>query len=62
MKVIPLRLQPGDDLRCALEAWMREREEQAGGQAQRQHQQALVPDGAGPPEPQRPHLGLHRSV
>jgi hypothetical protein len=22
MKVVPLRLQPGDDLRLALEAWM----------------------------------------
>lgn len=30
MKVIPLRLQPGDDLRRALEAWMGEQEEQAG--------------------------------
>jgi len=30
MKVIPLRLQPGDDLRLALEAWMGEQEEQAG--------------------------------
>ena len=30
MKVIPLRLQPGDDLRLALEVWMGEQEEQAG--------------------------------
>jgi predicted DNA-binding protein with PD1-like motif len=30
MKVVPLRLQPGDDLRLALEAWMGERQEQAG--------------------------------
>jgi predicted DNA-binding protein with PD1-like motif len=30
MKVVPLRLQPGDDLRRALEAWMGEQEEQAG--------------------------------
>jgi len=30
MKVIPLRLPPGADLRRALEAWMGEREEQAG--------------------------------
>jgi uncharacterized protein len=30
MKVVPLRLPPGDDLRQALEAWMGERQEQAG--------------------------------
>ena len=30
MKVVPLRLQPGDDLRLALETWMGEQEEQAG--------------------------------
>ena len=30
MKVIPLRLQPGDDLRQALETWMGEQQEQAG--------------------------------
>ena len=30
MKVVPLRLQPGDDLRLALEAWMGEQQEQAG--------------------------------
>jgi len=30
MKVVPLRLQPGDDLRRALVAWMGEQEEQAG--------------------------------
>jgi predicted DNA-binding protein with PD1-like motif len=30
MKVIPLRLPPSADLRRALEAWMGEREEQAG--------------------------------
>jgi hypothetical protein len=30
MKGIPLRLTPGADLRRALEAWMRQREEQAG--------------------------------
>ena len=30
MKVVPLRLRPGDDLRLALEAWMTERQEQAG--------------------------------
>ena len=30
MKVIPLRLPPGADLRQGLEAWMGEREEQAG--------------------------------
>ena len=30
MKVVPLRLQPGDDLRSALEAWMDQQEEQAG--------------------------------
>ncbi len=30
MKVVPLRLQPGADLRCALEAWMAEQPEQAG--------------------------------
>ena len=29
MKVVPLRLQPGDDLRQALEAWMGEQPEQA---------------------------------
>lgn len=29
MKVVPLRLQPGDDLRQALEAWMGEQQEQA---------------------------------
>ena len=29
MKVVPLRLQPGDDLRQALETWMGEQEEQA---------------------------------
>ena len=29
MKVVPLRLPPGDDLRQALEAWMGEQEEQA---------------------------------
>ena len=29
MKVVPLRLTPGDDLRQALEAWMGEQEEQA---------------------------------
>ena len=30
MRVVPLRLQPGDDLRQALEAWMGEQQEQAG--------------------------------
>ena len=30
MKVVPLRLQPGADLRQALEAWMGEQQEQAG--------------------------------
>jgi predicted DNA-binding protein with PD1-like motif len=30
MKVVPLRLQPGDDLRRALEAWMGEQPELAG--------------------------------
>ena len=30
MKVVPLRLQPGDDLRRALEAWMSQQPEQAG--------------------------------
>ena len=30
MKVVPLRLQPGADLRRALEAWIGEQEEQAG--------------------------------
>ena len=30
MKVVPLRLQPGDDLRQALEAWIGEQQEQAG--------------------------------
>ena len=30
MKVVPLRLQPGSDMRGALEAWMDEQEEQAG--------------------------------
>jgi uncharacterized protein len=30
MKVVPLRLQPGNDLRKALEAWMGEQQEQAG--------------------------------
>jgi uncharacterized protein len=30
MKVIPLRLQPGNDLRQALVAWMGEQQEQAG--------------------------------
>jgi predicted DNA-binding protein with PD1-like motif len=30
MKVVPLRLQPGDDLRRALEAWIAEQQEQAG--------------------------------
>ncbi len=30
MKVVPLRLQPGDDLRLALEAWMGQQSEQAG--------------------------------
>ena len=30
MRVVPLRLQPGDDLRLALEAWMGAQQEQAG--------------------------------
>lgn len=30
MKVVPLRLQPGDDLRQTLEAWLGEQQEQAG--------------------------------
>ena len=30
MKVVPLRLQPGDDLRRPLEGWMGEQQEQAG--------------------------------
>jgi len=30
MKVVPLRLQPGADLRLALEAWMGEQQEHAG--------------------------------
>ena len=30
MKVVPLRLQPGADLRLALEAWMDAQQEQAG--------------------------------
>jgi len=30
MKVVPLRLGPGDDLRLTLAAWMGEQEEQAG--------------------------------
>ena len=30
MEVVPLRLQPGDELREALEAWMGEQQEQAG--------------------------------
>ena len=30
MELVPLRLQPGDDLRRALEAWMGEQQEQAG--------------------------------
>ena len=30
MNVVPLRLGPGDDPRLALEAWMGERQEQAG--------------------------------
>jgi predicted DNA-binding protein with PD1-like motif len=30
MEVVPLRLQPGDDLRRALEAWMGEQDQQAG--------------------------------
>ena len=30
MRVVPLRLKPGGDLRGALEAWMGEQEEQAG--------------------------------
>ena len=42
MKVVPLRLQPGDDLRQALEAWMGEQPEQAGCC------QATVKTGPGP--------------
>ena len=30
MKAVPLRLQPGNDLRLALEAWMGAQQEQAG--------------------------------
>jgi uncharacterized protein len=30
VKVVPLRLQPGDDLRRPLEGWMGEQQEQAG--------------------------------
>ena len=30
MKVVPLRLQPGADLRPVMEAWIAEKEEQAG--------------------------------
>jgi predicted DNA-binding protein with PD1-like motif len=30
VKVVPLRLQPGDDLRRSLEGWMGEQQEQAG--------------------------------
>lgn len=30
MKVVPLRLHPGEDLRRALEAWMGEQQQQAG--------------------------------
>jgi len=30
MKVVPLRLRPGDDLISALQAWMAQQEEQAG--------------------------------
>jgi len=30
MRVVPLRLQPGDDLRLVLEAWMGAQQEQAG--------------------------------
>ena len=30
IKVVPLRLQPGDDLRRSLEAWMADQQEQAG--------------------------------
>jgi predicted DNA-binding protein with PD1-like motif len=30
MKVVPLRLKPGDDLRRTLEAWLGEQQEQAG--------------------------------
>jgi predicted DNA-binding protein with PD1-like motif len=30
VKVVPLRLRPGDDLRLTLEAWMGEQREQAG--------------------------------
>jgi len=30
VKLVPLRLQPGDDLRQALETWMGEQQEQAG--------------------------------
>ncbi len=31
MKVVPLRLQPGDDLRRSLEAWTGAQQELAGG-------------------------------
>jgi hypothetical protein len=34
MKVVPLRLAPGDDLRQTLETWMGEQQEQAGGDFQ----------------------------
>ncbi|MEO1004130.1 MAG: PPC domain-containing DNA-binding protein [Cyanobacteria bacterium J06638_7] len=30
MRVVPLRLRPGDDLRAALEVWMGQQHEQAG--------------------------------
>jgi predicted DNA-binding protein with PD1-like motif len=30
MRVLPLRLQPGDDLRLSLERWMAQQQEQAG--------------------------------
>ena len=30
MRVVPLRLSPGDDLRVALETWMAQQQEQAG--------------------------------
>jgi predicted DNA-binding protein with PD1-like motif len=30
MKVVPLRLKPGDDLRLSLESWMAQQREQAG--------------------------------
>jgi hypothetical protein len=30
MKVVPLRLSPGEDLRLSLEAWMGDQQEQAG--------------------------------